>query len=761
MASGRLGRCIIGNRNGTEVYHNQTGKEVAVTIFAQAISTTLNSELTTVVGVAATTLGSTVIIANSGATGTYKSTTAINFSCAYCRCDSAGTAYPSPSVGSTFQGAYRTWRCCCVLSGDYSGAYPTMGPAFISTEGNITDVSRCTTGYSCQCDNCCVPIVYGGNEIQSPSVWIDAQEPRVCHTAGTHGLMYQSNVVGWFPLAYCSGGMCCRRCCWPQSYNSFITQRQIGTGVTAAQRAAQFMANPMCQCAHNDTWFMPNGGTNNTFPLQNFQGCDSHQGCCCIGGSHCNIQGCKMIYSGDYAGPHIYTFFNYYALCNTPASSSRTWAQGVRCCITGCQCAEWSTCIDCGAGGLGANNWLAMNEQGGYKIACGKYGSPMWWTVHWCGNSPHTCCDYGWVTQGNGYQVGIYCNTGCCGQVCWQKNFTKCLRAEGCHTNASRVYQSVCHWTCKIQCECRPRNCPTNSKRMSPYGFMYGMTNCFVMIYGENSDSLCQDYQFGFNDLCYWSCCWCQFCPCLFTTGFRFKIPVEELSPQNDEFAVKYVAYNPQDCYVYTAIRSSEAASCGIFRIDPNEVRRQHGLFCGCSQAACQCCGGVCGQHAYHPGAAEWATVMAYDSGGGLCALCRTTAWPTEWAKTQYVSGGFCVSCLYRSGKCMWTMGVYNHESKKWDGFQSPNLHEWALATDPFVQKVNDSLTRSITDDYRCVVEVCNCFFANMDCSGLIDYKVSANQYERTGVVLSNGDRLMVNNNSDHKTTVQIWGFEG
>ena len=43
----------------------------------------------------------------------------------------------------------------------------------------------------------------------------------------------------------------------------------------------------------------------------------------------------------------------------------------------------------------------------------------------------------------------------------------------------------------------------------------------------------------------------------------------------------------------------------------------------------------------------------------------------------------------------------------------------------------------------------------------MIDYKLSVNQYERTGVVLSNGDRLMVNNNSDHKTTVQIWGFEG
>ena len=755
MASGRLGRCILSNRSGAEIYHNQSGKEVAVTIFAQAISTTLNSELTTTVGVAATTLGSTVIISNSGQAGTYQSATAINFSCAFCRCDSGSNPYPAPSIGSTIQGAYRTWRCCCSSTGNYKGAYPTGRPAFISTDGNITDV--CVTGYSCQCGSCCVPIVYGGNEIQSPAVWIDAQEPRICWDTD-HGPMYQSNVVGWYPLSYCKAGMCCKRCCWPQAYNSFITQRQIGTGVTAAQRAAQFMANPLCKCADNDTWFMPNGGTNNTFPIQNFQGCGASHGCCCMGGSHCNIQGCKMCFCGDYNQHHLYTFFNYYALCNTPAWTGRTWNQGVRCCITQTNCGTWETCFDCGAGGVG---WQSFPSQGPYNIACGKYGSPMFWNIIWCGDSPHNCCNYGWVLQGNGYRVGAHCNTGCCGCICWHHNFTKCLRGEGCHENASRLFYAVCHWTCKFQCDCKPRNCPTNNKRMSPYGFLYGMTNCFAMVYGENADSLCQDYSFGFNDICLWNRCWCQFCPCLFTVGYKLRIPVEELSPQNDEFAVKYVAYNPHDCYVYTAIRSSDPASCGIFRIDPNEIRRQAGFFCGCSQAACQCCGGLCETYTYAPGAVEWATALGHDGGGGACALCRTSVFPAIWAKEVYSRGGFCVSCLYRSGKCMWTLGVYNHSTKKWDGFASANLHQWDSAGDPLVQKVNDTLTRSVTDDYRCVVEVCNCFFANMDCSGLIDYKVSANQYERNGIVLSNGDRVMINNNSDHKTSVQLWGFEG
>ena len=50
---------------------------------------------------------------------------------------------------------------------------------------------------------------------------------------------------------------------------------------------------------------------------------------------------------------------------------------------------------------------------------------------------------------------------------------------------------------------------------------------------------------------------------------------------------------------------------------------------------------------------------------------------------------------------------------------------------------------------------------ANMDCSGIIDYRFTGNQYERNGIVLSNGDRVMINNNSDEKVNAQIWGYEG
>lgn len=756
MASGRLGRCIIGNRSGAEVYHNQSGKEVAVTLFAQSLSTTVNTEITAVVGVAATVLGNTVIIANSGSTGTYTSTTTFNFACAFCRCDDASSEYPAPSIGSTIQGAYRTWRCCCAVASDYKGAYPTgRAPTFISTEGNITDT--CWSGCTCMCSNCCVPIMYGGNEIQSPAIWIDAQEPRVCWDT-THGPMYQSNVVGWFPNAWINGGMCCKsgRCEFPQSYSNLITQRQIGYGVTAAQRAAQFMANPACCCAQNDTWFMPNGGTNNTMPLQKWEGCSASDGCCCRGGSHEFAQGCRLIWRQDYQSFHVFMFFNYYALCNTPCWTGRSFNQGVRCCVTSSNCGDWCTCYDCGAGGCG---WPGFSTNNGpYGISCGKYGSPMFWSIIWCGNC--MCCCYGWVLQGNGYNTCAHCNSGECGNTRWQSDVNKCLNLCGCHNAARKLTRAVCRWTCLRNQSCKPHNCPSNTKRMSPYGFMYGMTNCMAMIFTEKIGTV-QCYRMGFNDVCYWSQCWCQFSPCMYTSGYTIMIGDEGLSENTDEFAVKYMAFNPFDNYVYSAIRSTTAADCGIWRWDPHEIRRQHGPFCGCSGTACYCCGETCTQYEYNVGDSTWATIMAYDGGTGVEAWKRVATWPTIWSDPKYTKPGMCTSCLYRSEKCLWTMGVYNHSTKKWDGFTTPDLWKWTLSTDPLVQKINNTLNRSVSDDYRCVVEVCNCFFANMDCSGLLDYAVSANQYERTGVVLSNGDRVMVNNDGDIKTAVQVWGFEG
>ena len=85
----------------------------------------------------------------------------------------------------------------------------------------------------------------------------------------------------------------------------------------------------------------------------------------------------------------------------------------------------------------------------------------------------------------------------------------------------------------------------------------------------------------------------------------------------------------------------------------------------------------------------------------------------------------------------------------------------WKRVTDCYSLTVSNVLTTFVTSDNACIVDDCNCYFANIDCTGIIDYKLSVNQYERTGIVLSDGDRLMINNDADVCLNFQVWGYEG
>jgi hypothetical protein len=230
---------------------------------------------------------------------------------------------------------------------------------------------------------------------------------------------------------------------------------------------------------------------------------------------------------------------------------------------------------------------------------------------------------------------------------------------------------------------------------------------------------------------------------------------------QNNEFPLKYVAWNPFDCYVYMAVRSAEPASCGIFRWDPDKLRKWHGPHCGCECEAL----GWCYQNAMG-GKDMWLCCSASDWTEIGLDVCKIADFPACWAQSQYKTQSFCVSCLFRSERCIWLIDVYNHKSFKWDSYSTNNLREWSLVNDstgttPFKLKVNNTLSINGTTDCACIVTTCNCFMSNIDCSGLIDWCFSANQYERNGIVLSNGDRVMINNNSDEKVNAQIWGYEG
>ena len=215
---------------------------------------------------------------------------------------------------------------------------------------------------------------------------------------------------------------------------------------------------------------------------------------------------------------------------------------------------------------------------------------------------------------------------------------------------------------------------------------------------------------------------------------------------------------NPFDSYVYMAVRSSNPDECGIFRIDADKQRKFHGPHCGCD-VEYGCAG--CVQY-------QTFSLSAWNGNmkDSLLDYCKISDWPTCWAQAKYSTESFCVSCLFRNQRCNWVMDIFNHTTAKWDSYSTSNLHQWNLvndssSTDPFKLKISDTLDLKVSDNCACIITTCNCFMSNMDCSGLIDWCISANQYERNGIVLSNGDRVMINNNSDEKLNAQIWGYEG
>lgn len=82
MPNGRLAKCVIPNRTAAEVYHNTSGNAASVSLFANTISTTTNSEVTVVVGIASTTLQAETTLVTQSA-GFFCSMTSFNYTYDY------------------------------------------------------------------------------------------------------------------------------------------------------------------------------------------------------------------------------------------------------------------------------------------------------------------------------------------------------------------------------------------------------------------------------------------------------------------------------------------------------------------------------------------------------------------------------------------------------------------------------------------------------------------------------------------------------
>lgn len=741
MPNGRLSKCVIGGRKSADLYQNTSGNAASVSLFANAISTDKNTEMTVVVGIASTTLSQFTTVINASA-GTFCSMSSPLY---YTEC--------FVGSGSTFMGHTKnpTYEFNQPAASCYGGnAQVASMPVFEDTYGcrinEMPDQATVNTkGCICMCqDGCIWGKLYGGNEMQNPAIWM-RQYPSHYHTCCGGDWFWPGKWVG---VIY---NTCCA-CCWSPCSASRgmagtwypITARNVGMGnsTNARQNALQAMINWCCQCGCLGDASVCSGMA----PITVFSGCNTSNGCRCRWGSHCNLQWCRMCACHCCAGGGM-KMWNWYAL-----------DRDLQCCNANYTGSDYSCNCSC----IPANCSASIEE--------GVYTSPPWMTFMWCCNCACGCVLTGglrsWYTPSP--QV-------CCGCVCWQH--WEEMQMSSCCNRANwmcQITKCYCHACCSSIMQA-PN---TNGKNclMSPYGFAYGMTNCSVMIWGgftTTNSITCHRYLISYPSICYFKCCFSGVAEYHYQ---RYRLWIAAPSSAQYlcyEFPVKYLAWN---CFkenksetmgcTYIMIRSQFPEQCGIFSIDANEMRVSHGPFCNDSNGTDHCCGTIAPETCFRPDGINTATGTAITGGKEAVGakLTKVADWPTEMASTAYSDGvltAMCSSCLFRADFCTWNMSLYNHKCCRWDAFQTADLINWTKVSDPYSTKVSNVLTTFVSSDYACIVDDCNCYFANIDCTGIIDYKLSVNQYERTGIVLSDGDRIMVQNDADVCLSFQVWGYEG
>jgi hypothetical protein len=146
--------------------------------------------------------------------------------------------------------------------------------------------------------------------------------------------------------------------------------------------------------------------------------------------------------------------------------------------------------------------------------------------------------------------------------------------------------------------------------------------------------------------------------------------------------------------------------------------------------------------------------------------LCDMTCYFTKVSNIPSVfanSNLCCIRNLYKTAEDSWGIAIKNCAGTCFETFISKDLINWTNSTCSYAQVFSSDNSKFIctSSTCNCIFATCNCFFGNVSCSGITDYKISANNYERTGVVISDGESVVVNNNSCYTMNSQVWGYEG
>jgi hypothetical protein len=344
----------------------------------------------------------------------------------------------------------------------------------------------------------------------------------------------------------------------------------------------------------------------------------------------------------------------------------------------------------------------------------------------------NSCC------RGDHYYCICFCNQ--CGRLCRQR-FGGCCISQ--FTDCSSWICCLCcyvHWDANGWACNGPNSCP-----MHPLGGVAGaMTHCMGVRHHKTMQQ-CQMWYTFYP----WACTfYCNRCSCNMRTMDLWVCPPKYGTTQcsTNEYAIKYLSWNPAKCCTYLMIRSEDAAQCGIFSWFGSDNYSYRDWQVGNGDLCC-----------------VWPCDSTY--------FCKVANFPSAMTEEKYYSPIMCTTCIHRVEKSLWAMGVYNCVDEKMDPFISSDLINWAKSP----SAPGECTTTVIcSDPANCIVEYmsttckwrqCTSFDGAVCKSGIVDWKLAFNNYERTGYIIPDGGRLFVQNIASGSIgtsfALNMWGYEG
>ena len=291
-----------------------------------------------------------------------------------------------------------------------------------------------------------------------------------------------------------------------------------------------------------------------------------------------------------------------------------------------------------------------------------------------------------------------------------------------------------------------------NSSSKSPYGVQRAATyGAFTWAFCNSETATGYFFGYPYTEKPLGHCCGTTACNSTQTSGIGVWVNIGTVN--SCEFPIKYLSHDPNTCKTYLMSRSDNINNCGIFEVNYNLLQQAHQTNCGNSQ--------ICNANILPLPSLTWTTGFEEESDTQLNYFTKVADFPQEMTAPAYefTGGQMCVSCIYKYGPSNWALQIANNTTSGWDTFTSCNLIDWKKDNNISLFLNESQKIYKCSDE--CIVNFSDQFDTNVPECAIIDYGVRSNAYERSGIVISDGDRLVINNDGEYPISAQVWGFEG